>query len=81
MRTRGGFGRNFVATSLALFVVVYFFLGGAFLYFVDRLIKKGPDEAEALPHGPPEPVPQAMQGARPALVVEGGGETASEKAR
>jgi cytochrome d ubiquinol oxidase subunit I len=70
-----------VATSLALFVVVYFFLGGAFLYFVDRLIKKGPDEAEALPHGPPEPVPEAMQGARPALVVDGGGDAASGKAR
>lgn len=54
-----------VAASLALFVVVYAFLGGAFLFFVDRLIRKGPDEAEAPPHGP-----EAMRGARPALVVD-----------
>jgi cytochrome d ubiquinol oxidase subunit I len=55
-----------VAASLALFVVVYLFLGGAFLYFVDRVLKKGPDEAEM----PPD-VPQAMHGARPALVAHG----------
>jgi cytochrome d ubiquinol oxidase subunit I len=54
-----------VAVSLALFVGVYVFLGGAFLYFVDRIIKKGPDEAELPPR-----VPAAMRGARPALVVE-----------
>jgi cytochrome d ubiquinol oxidase subunit I len=54
-----------VAASLALFVVVYAFLGGAFLFFVNRLIRKGPDEAEAPPHGP-----EAMHGARPALVVD-----------
>jgi len=54
-----------VATTLALFVVVYLFLFAAFLVFVDRLIRKGPDEAELPPHGP-----EAMQGARPALVVE-----------
>jgi cytochrome d ubiquinol oxidase subunit I len=54
-----------VAVSLALFVVVYVFLFGAFLYFVNRLIKKGPDEGELPPH-----VPAAMHGARPALVVE-----------
>jgi cytochrome d ubiquinol oxidase subunit I len=65
-----------VATSLALFVVVYGFLGGAFLYFVDRLIKKGPDEAELPPH-----VPEAMHGARPALVVEGDGAPAADKVR
>ena len=59
-----------VAVSLALFVVVYVFLGGAFLYFVDRLIKKGPDEAEALPHAAGARVPEAMHGARPALVVD-----------
>ncbi len=58
-----------VAVSLALFVVVYVFLGGAFLYFVNRILAKGPDEDEALPHGP-----EAMHGARPALVVEGGKE-------
>lgn len=58
-----------VAVSLALFVAVYVFLGGAFLYFVNRILAKGPDEAEALPHGP-----EAMHGARPALVVEGGKE-------
>jgi len=57
-----------VATSLVLFIVVYIFLFGAFLYFVDRVIKKGPDEAEALPH-----VPEAMHGARPALVVDAAG--------
>ena len=65
-----------VATSLALFIVVYGFLGGAFLYFVDRLIKKGPDEAELPPH-----VPEAMHGARPALVVEGDGASAADKVR
>ena len=65
-----------VAASLALFVVVYLFLGGAFVYFVDRLIKKGPDEAELPPH-----VPEAMQGARPALVVDdGAGAGARERA-
>ncbi len=56
-----------VATTLALFVAVYGFLLAAFLYFVDRLIRKGPDEAEALPHGP-----AAMHGVRPALVVDDG---------
>jgi cytochrome d ubiquinol oxidase subunit I len=55
-----------VAASLALFVIVYVFLFGAFLYFVDRLIKNGPDESEL----PPE-MPEAMHGARPALVVPG----------
>jgi cytochrome d ubiquinol oxidase subunit I len=54
-----------VATSLALFVVAYVFLFAAFLYFVDRVIRKGPDEGEL----PPQ-VPEAMRGARPALVVE-----------
>ncbi len=54
-----------VAATLALFVVVYVFLFAAFLWFVDRLIRKGPDEAELPPH-----VPQAMHGARPALVVD-----------
>jgi cytochrome d ubiquinol oxidase subunit I len=54
-----------VAVSLALFVAVYGFLFAAFLYFVDRLIKKGPDEFERPPRGP-----AAMHGARPALVVE-----------
>jgi cytochrome d ubiquinol oxidase subunit I len=58
-----------VAVSLALFVVVYIFLGGAFLHFVDRILKKGPDEAELPPRAP-----EAMQGARPALVVDGGKE-------
>lgn len=58
-----------VAVSLALFVIVYVFLFGAFLYFVDSILKKGPDEAEAPPR-----VPEAMQGARPALVAEGGKE-------
>jgi cytochrome bd ubiquinol oxidase subunit I len=55
-----------IAVSLALFVVVYGFLGGAFLHFVDRILKKGPDEDELPPH-----VPEAMRGARPALVIEG----------
>lgn len=54
-----------VATTLVLFVLVYGFLFAAFLFFVNRLITKGPDEAELPPHGP-----QAMQGARPALVVD-----------
>jgi len=54
-----------VLTSLILFVIVYGFLLAAFLFFVNRLIRKGPDEAEALPHGP-----EAMQGARAALVVD-----------
>ena len=54
-----------VLTSLVLFVVVYVFLLAAFLFFVNRLIRKGPDEAEAMPHGP-----AAMHGARAALVVD-----------
>jgi cytochrome d ubiquinol oxidase subunit I len=56
-----------VATSLVLFVIVYVFLFGAFLFFVDRIVKKGPDETELPPH-----VPEAMHGARPALVVDDG---------
>jgi cytochrome d ubiquinol oxidase subunit I len=56
-----------VATTLVLFVVVYGFLFAAFLFFVNRLLRKGPDEAELPPH-----VPQAMRGARPALVVDDG---------
>lgn len=66
-----------VLTSLILFVVVYFFLLAAFLFFVNRLISKGPDEAEAMPHGP-----AAMHGARPALVVDDAAPAAgTDKAR
>jgi cytochrome d ubiquinol oxidase subunit I len=65
-----------VAASLALFVVVYAFLFAAFLYFVDRIIRKGPDEAEL-----PPAVPAAMRGARPALVVEEGAAGVTEKGR
>jgi cytochrome d ubiquinol oxidase subunit I len=63
-----------VAWSLAVFVLVYVFLFGAFLFFVNRLIRKGPDETELPPH-----VPQAMRGARPALVLEEGDGAAAAK--
>lgn len=54
-----------VATSLALFVIVYVFLFGAFVFFVDRVVRKGPDEKEEPPQHP-----AAMQGARPALAAD-----------
>lgn len=52
-----------VATSLALFVVVYVALLGTYIYFCSRIVRQGP----------PAPIlhrrPEAMRGARPAEVV------------
>jgi cytochrome d ubiquinol oxidase subunit I len=53
-----------VATSLVLFVAVYGALFAAFLYYVSRVIARGPDYDQALPEHP-----QAMRGARPATVI------------
>ncbi|HEX7006184.1 MAG TPA: cytochrome ubiquinol oxidase subunit I [Alphaproteobacteria bacterium] len=53
-----------VVTSLVLFVVVYGLLFAAFLYYVARVIAKGPDYEQALPEHP-----KAMRGARPASVI------------
>jgi cytochrome d ubiquinol oxidase subunit I len=53
-----------VVTSLVLFVVVYGVLFGAFLYYVSRVIAKGPDYEQSLPEHP-----KAMRGARPATVI------------
>lgn len=55
-----------IATTLAVFLVVYGGLFGAYLYYLVKLIRVGP----ALP--PPEndaDAPDAMRGARPGLVV------------
>jgi cytochrome d ubiquinol oxidase subunit I len=53
-----------VATSLVLFVTVYGALFIAFLYYVSRVIARGPDYDEALPEHP-----KAMRGARPGSVI------------
>lgn len=53
-----------VVTSLVLFVAVYGVLFAAFLYYVSRVIAKGPDYDEALPEHP-----DAMRGARASTVI------------
>ncbi|MEX1152776.1 cytochrome ubiquinol oxidase subunit I, partial [Parvibaculum sp.] len=55
-----------VATSLTIFLIVYGGLLGAYLYYLVKLIRKGPEPLTAkAPH------PDAMRGARPGLVVPG----------
>lgn len=54
-----------VATSLAIFVLVYGLLFATYLYFVHSVVRKGPDYDAPLP----ERTPKAMQGARPATVL------------
>lgn len=53
-----------VATSLTIFLIVYGGLFGAYLYYLVKLIRNGPEPLTAeAPH------PEAMRGARPGLVV------------
>jgi cytochrome d ubiquinol oxidase subunit I len=52
-----------VATSLILFFIVYGILSVAYLIFLARLIRKGPEEVE------PEAAPEAVRGARASQVV------------
>lgn len=42
-------GITATATSLSLFIVVYLFLLGLFIYFATRILKKGPDMTSPLP--------------------------------
>jgi cytochrome d ubiquinol oxidase subunit I len=53
-----------VATSLIVFVTVYGALFAAFLYYVSRVIARGPDYEEPLPEHP-----KAMRGAHPGTVI------------
>ncbi len=57
-----------VATSLILFVLVYGILFVAYLMYLGRLIRRGPEPVATAP----EPTPEAMQGARPSSVVPRG---------
>ncbi len=54
-----------VFASLILFIVVYGLLFAAFLFFVNKLIRRGFEDDEQRPR------PEAMQGARPALLARG----------
>tara|TARA_R110002110_G_scaffold86743_6_gene226327 strand:- start:14401 stop:15789 length:1389 start_codon:yes stop_codon:yes gene_type:complete len=54
-----------VATTLILFLIVYGGLFGAYLYYLSKLIRQGPD---VLSSGS-EDHPEAIRGARPGLVV------------
>lgn len=55
-----------VATTLTLFLIVYGGLFGAYLYYLVKLIRKGPDP---LTVGEAGEKPEAIRGARPGLVV------------
>ncbi len=53
-----------IAVSLTAFLLVYGALFGAYLYYMVKLIRRGPD----LPLDPGD-APEAIQGARPGLVI------------
>lgn len=53
---------SMVATSLTIFLIVYGVLFAAYLYYLVKLVKAGP-EAEPTAH------PEAIQGARPGLLL------------
>ena len=55
---------NAILVTLALFLLVYGAIFGAYLYYMVRMVQKGPEELEAI-----QPKPEAIQGARPGLVV------------
>ncbi|MEQ9526965.1 MAG: cytochrome ubiquinol oxidase subunit I [Parvibaculaceae bacterium] len=55
-----------VATTLVLFLIVYGGLFGAYLYYLMKLVRRGP---EALSVRETEEKPEAIRGARPGLVV------------
>jgi cytochrome d ubiquinol oxidase subunit I len=54
-----------IASTLAVFLVVYGGLFGAYLYYLGKLIRVGP----SMPATEREEHPEAVQGARPGLVV------------
>ena len=61
-----------VATSLALFVAVYGIVFAAGIYYINRLIAKGPDgRAEAQGGYPSRPISSAHEGGREALASRG----------
>ena len=53
-----------IASTLTVFLIVYGGLFGAYLYYLSKLIRLGPS-----PFAPEEPVPEAIRGARPGLIV------------
>jgi cytochrome d ubiquinol oxidase subunit I len=55
-----------VATTLIIFLIVYGGLFGAYLYYLLKLIRRGPDPLTVARTGK---TPDAVQGARPGLVV------------
>ena len=59
-----------IATTLALFVVVYGIVFTMGIYFINRLIAKGPEGAAVEPpdmHAPRSPISAAQQAGREAL--------------
>ncbi len=54
-----------VMTSLIAFIIVYGLLGIAYLYYVSKLVRHGPQHET-----PQGPVPEAMRGARPGLALK-----------
>jgi len=55
-----------IATTLILFLIVYGGLFGAYLYYLTKLVRRGPDRLTARET---EENPEAIRGARPGLVV------------
>ncbi len=55
-----------IATTLVLFLIVYGGLFGAYLYYLSKLVRKGPDP---LTVRETDEKPEAIRGARPGLVV------------
>lgn len=70
MRTEDSFSPTVtgasIATSLVLFLIVYGGLFGAYLYYLTKLVRRGPDPLTARET---EEKPEAIRGARPGLVV------------
>ncbi len=62
-----------VTTSLAIFLIVYGGLFGAYLYYFTKLVRIGPRPPER-----PESEPEAIQGARPGLVLPPADATGAE---
>lgn len=70
MRTEDSFSPSVtgasIATTLVLFLIVYGGLFGAYLYYLTKLVRRGPDPLTARET---EAKPEAIRGARPGLVV------------
>ena len=62
-----------VTTSLAIFLIVYGGLFGAYIYYFSKLVRIGPKSFE-----PSDNDPEAIQGARPGLILPSGGESPAE---